>query len=287
MEKIAINYRALVSLITLMGFLIMGLTGIVLFFVPEGRIAYWTNWTFLGISKKQWGNIHILGSLVFAVAGIFHTYFNWKPLMGYIIDKVKGGIKRPWELSFTVGIALILIIGAVFELPPLNSILVFNAYVKESWIISKDYEPPFGHAEMLSLKGFSRKMNINLDVAVKAFKDSEISIKSVEDSLEKIALENNTSPMELYRIIKPLEPEDRVSSDIMYTSEIIEDRFAGSGIGQKRLTDVCEDLGIDIAVAEKRLAAKGIEIAEGEKLKDSAGRYDMNPLDLLKIIAVE
>jgi len=287
MKKKAVNKRALVSLFTSMGFLVMGLTGIVLFFVPEGRIAYWTNWTFLGISKTQWGNIHVLGSLVFVVAGVFHTYFNWKPLKGYIIDKAKGGINRSWELFVTVVVGLILITGAVFELPPLNYILVFNEFIKDSWITSEEYEPPFGHAEMLSLKGFSRKMDIDLEAALKALDDSEISIRDVEDSLKKIAFENNTSPMELYRIMKPFERTSRVPAGLVYTPEMIEDMFAGGGIGQKTLAQVCEQLGVDCSAARNRLAKKGMEAAQGEKIKDSAERYDMNPLDFLKIALVE
>lgn len=75
--------RGLTSLLTLAGFIIMGVTGLVLYFVPQGRIAYWTHWTFLGLDKTQWGDIHILSSVLFVAVGIVHTVNNWRRLWGY------------------------------------------------------------------------------------------------------------------------------------------------------------------------------------------------------------
>ena len=161
MSKQAFNFRKLVSFLTLTGFIIMTVTGIMLFIVPAGRIAYWTNWTFLGLTKTQWGSIHITSSLLFIIAGILHTYFNWKPLKGYFLNKARTGFGFSYELVITLWIGLFIIVGAIFELSPFDSFLEFNEQVKDSWIISEEYEPPFGHAEMLSLKGFARKVDID------------------------------------------------------------------------------------------------------------------------------
>ena len=35
-----------------------------------------------------------------------------------------------------------------------------GGYLKNLWIISRDYEPPFGHAEQVGLKTFTKK-NVN------------------------------------------------------------------------------------------------------------------------------
>lgn len=283
-----IHFRAFVSFLTTAGFIIMALTGIVLFVVPEGRIAYWTNWTFLCLTKKDWGSIHIVSSLIFMIAGLFHLYFNWKPLKGYIVDKVKGGINRAWEMVIALCITVFLVAGAILELPPLNHFLKFNEFVKDSWIISEEYEPPFGHAELLSLEGFAKKMDLDLNNVLNDLRSVGIKVVSVEDSLEKIAKENNTSPMELFRIMNPSgDSGGIIIEDISYTAEMLEDKFAGTGIGNKTLTQVCKQLGLDCTDVRKRLAAKGIEIEESEKLKESAERYNMNPLDLLKVAVVE
>jgi len=281
------NKRSFVSILTLAGFIIMGITGIVLFVTPAGRIAYWTNWTFAGLTKTQWGNIHIVSSLVFVVSGIVHTWLNWKPLKGYFTDRTHKKFRLSWEMAIAGVLAVFLVVGAALEIPPLGSFLKFNESVKESWIVEKAYEPPFGHAEMLSLKGFAKKMDIDLSGALDALQSEGIEVPRVDDSLEEIARENKISPMEIYRIIKPLENIGNDTGETVYTAEMIEERFAGTGIGNKTLVEICAQLGLEISTARTRLKEKGIEMGEGEKLKDSAGRHGMNPMDLLKIIAVE
>ncbi|MFH0959384.1 MAG: DUF4405 domain-containing protein, partial [Pseudomonadota bacterium] len=51
------NKRILVSMMTAAGFILMTASGIVAYVVPHGRIAYWTDWSFLGLSKTNWADI--------------------------------------------------------------------------------------------------------------------------------------------------------------------------------------------------------------------------------------
>ncbi len=73
--------RAFTSLSSLVSFILLLFTGIILYIQPHGRVAYWIKWNFLGLEKDQWGNIHIFSGLLFLVAGGFHLYYNWKPLI--------------------------------------------------------------------------------------------------------------------------------------------------------------------------------------------------------------
>jgi hypothetical protein len=45
-----------------MSFLIMTYTGIMLFLCPHGRVAYWSDWHFFGLSKNQYGGFE--GSII-------------------------------------------------------------------------------------------------------------------------------------------------------------------------------------------------------------------------------
>ncbi len=47
--------RSLIAFMVTWSFAVLTVTGIVLYIVPQGRIAYWTLWSFLGLSKDQWG----------------------------------------------------------------------------------------------------------------------------------------------------------------------------------------------------------------------------------------
>ncbi len=65
------NFRGFVSLFTAFSFLFVFISGIVLYFTPQGRIAYWINWKFLGLTKTDWTNMHIVFCIFFMTAAFF------------------------------------------------------------------------------------------------------------------------------------------------------------------------------------------------------------------------
>ena len=73
------SLRAFVAFLVTWSFAVLGVTGLVLYVVPQGRVAFWTHWSLLGLGKTDWGNVHMLFGGVFIVTGILHLYFNWKP----------------------------------------------------------------------------------------------------------------------------------------------------------------------------------------------------------------
>ena len=60
------------------------LTSAVLYIVPAGRVAYWSQWKLWGLTKTQWGDIHITTGVLLIIAGLLHIYFNWKAIMTYL-----------------------------------------------------------------------------------------------------------------------------------------------------------------------------------------------------------
>ena len=46
------NFRALTSLTLLWMFLALLVSGVVLYIAPPGRIAHWTDWALLGLTKE-------------------------------------------------------------------------------------------------------------------------------------------------------------------------------------------------------------------------------------------
>jgi hypothetical protein len=62
------NIRRVTSLTAMIAFIAMLITSIILYIVPQGRIAYWADWRLLGLTKEQWGDIHInMGLLLITV----------------------------------------------------------------------------------------------------------------------------------------------------------------------------------------------------------------------------
>jgi ABC-type Fe3+-siderophore transport system permease subunit len=113
MKKNGFHGRGLTSLIVVTSFLIMTITGIVLYFTPHGRVAYWVVWQFIGLTKTDWNNIHIISSIAFAIAGAFHIYFNWKAIMNYLSGKISGTLKYKKELAVTGVLSVLIVVGSI------------------------------------------------------------------------------------------------------------------------------------------------------------------------------
>ena len=136
------NMRRVVSLTLLISLLPLVLTSIVLYIVPEGRVAYWSEWTMLGLSKTQWGDIHINLGWLFLAAGFLHLYLNWKPVVAYMKTKAKE--LKVFTLEFNIGLLLTIffIVGTLQGIPPLSTIIDFGASFKEA-AAEKYGEPPY------------------------------------------------------------------------------------------------------------------------------------------------
>ena len=194
MEDRPVINRILISLVTALSFVAMSLSGIAAFIVPQGRVAFWTNWTFLGLSKTQWGNIHITTSVLFLIAGIWHTCYNWTALMQYLRG-IPGRMTASWrDLAIAALVTAFFTVGAVTRTPPINYILNFNNWIKESWVKTPADDPPFGHAELLSLKGFCKKMYIDTGEALRELHQAGLSISDENATIEQIARGNSMTP---------------------------------------------------------------------------------------------
>lgn len=279
--------RGLTSLMTASGFVVMALSGIVAYMVPHGRIAYWTNWSFLGLTKESWAAIHVTTSLLFFGACGFHIYFNWKPLTSYIVSKVHIGLNLKKELAITSAVLVFCVLSAIYHVAPLSYFLDWSESLKGSWV-SREYEPPFGRAELLGLDSFCKKMDIPLEKAVVELEAKRINVIDVKEPLQGIAKRNKLSPMRLYMAIKHLEPKPASTSAIsVFTPQGVEEKFAGSGIGRKTILEIAESMSLDSSKVMQRLAILKIDARDDEPIKQVAERNGLEPIEFLKAMLIE
>jgi hypothetical protein len=287
MAEKGFHKRGFITFLTLMSFLIMTVTGFVLYFAPQGRIAYWVDWRFWGIGKTDWGSIHTISCFLFVIVGIYHLIFNWKALVNYIANKVSGGFRLKKEFGIALIISLAVILGSMYQVPGIKQVLDFSEYAKTLWVKGKEYDPPIVHAEQLSLKNFAKKMNIDLAPATAELNKNGVKVANPDDSLSKIAKDNRTSPVNLYILIKKYEAAPAGVQKASYTVEMVDERFAGKGMGKKKLVEVCQEIGVDLHQAKERLARSQVQAGDEETLHDLAGKIKVTPMDILKIILVE
>ena len=204
-ESPRLRLRPTISLLTAWSFGVMCLTGWVLYIEPHGRVAYWSNWTLMGLGKEQWDAVHVVSSVLFVTVSSVHLGLNWTPFVGFLRRRIGGGFRLRRELGVSLAIVLFVVVSAIAHVPPLDYIIDLNEWAKSSWVRSPADSPPFGHAEMHSLASFCRKMRIDLDKAVSALQTNGIVVTSTDETLEAIASDNGTTPATLYRWIRPLE----------------------------------------------------------------------------------
>jgi hypothetical protein len=239
MNNRGLHKRGLVSLLTLSGFLMMTITGAVLYITPRGRIAYWTDWKLLTLTKEDWVNIHILSLFLFVTAVVFHIYYNWTPLVRYIMDKMSNGLRLKKEMEIALSLCILIFVSALYRIPPLQYFIDLNETVKRSWITTKEYEPPFGHAEQLSLTAFTKKMGIDFDDALTALESQGVKVNNAEYSLKNIARSNDITPMTLYTVIRKFARTDS-RGKMAFSYDAVPEQLRGKGLGKMTLPKVCE-----------------------------------------------
>ncbi len=288
-RKTDIKWRTIISLTTAWMFVIMGITGLILYIVPQGRIAYWVDWRFLGLSKTDWGDIHIVTAILFLVAGGWHLYYNWRAFLGHLRRRAAQGVKLRKELLITVAITVFIAMSAFWHVPPLGYLIDLNEAIKDSWAQTENAEPPFGHAELLSLKGFCKKTDIDVEQALAKLAAMKIKLKSSDETLEQIARRNSISPRDIFGTIKDLRKKkiSETREGRKLTVDDVFERFDGTGVGKKTVSEACAMGGEKVSRCLLRLEHQGFDADPNDTLKIVANRGSVRPIQILQTMLVD
>lgn len=282
------NGRAFTSLCSTVSFILLCLTGIILYVEPHGRVAYWIKWHFLTLEKDQWGNIHIYSGLLFLVAGGFHIYYNWKPLIKYFSAKIENSLQYKRELAISGIVFIWIAVSGMWSLPPLVYVTDLGETIKNSWVTSPELEPPFGHAELVTLQTFCKKQRIPLDQAMLELRNAGFTVNSPKSTLVEIAESKQTSGMGVYVVIKKLEAKpEAMKPGGTWTAETVEETFSGTGLGNKTIGRIIKEMELNPSKVYQRLKTIDIEAADDDKLKTLAEKNNTTPIKLMTTILVE
>ena len=212
LEGNIMNIKRITSLTAFLSFFIVLLTCIILYIVPQGRIAYWSDWRLWGLSKEQWGAIHINIGFLFLLSLSLHIYYNWKSIVLYLKNKAKKIKVFTKEFNIALILMIICIFGTYVEIPPFSTILKISDNFKESAAI-KYGEPPYGHAELSSIKKFAKKTDTDLKTGLILLEKAGYKVDNEMQTLQEIAKNNNVSPKQIYLAMIPKTDKSSVSSD--------------------------------------------------------------------------
>jgi hypothetical protein len=278
------NWRSYVSVLTALSFIGMVFTGIILFFVPPGRVANWTGWTMLALTKHQWIGLHDWFSIIFVIASIFHLYLNWKPFVSYFKSKVTRafGLRAEWALAAVTCIAVL--VCTIAGVKPFSSLLELGESIKHSWDSPKQ-RAPIPHAELLSLTELAQKTpDVDLETMLSNLKDRGINVESPDIVLGELAEANNTTPAGLYEIALGQSAAGISGGGRHGQAGGGHGGGSGRGLGRMTLKQYCRQMNLDLDTAVKKLKEAGFAVSTDMTIRDIADSTGAHPSEILNIL---
>ena len=266
--------RKATSLTALLSFTLLVLTAVILYIVPHGRVAYWADWHLWGLTKTEWGNIHINLGLLLLLAISLHIYYNWKVILSYLKDKTKRLRVFTKEFSVALALTMVFILGTYFEAPPFLWVIEISDSIKDSAAV-KYGEPPYGHAELSSLKTFTTKMGLDLAQSVDRLRKARIEVEKEEQTIQEIAKLNKMSPQQVYLAMKP---DDQVTKGKKLPLT------PPPGSGNRSLADISQEYNLNIPTILRGLAKNNIKATAEMSIKKVAAQNNTSPVDVYEII---
>ncbi len=268
-EKIVM--KKIISLTLAFSFLVMSITGIMLYIVPKGKIAYWANWEMFGLTKSQYGDIHITSMILFLVVTIWHIYYNWKPLMNYLKNSAKQITLFKKELLIALALNFLFVGGTLMGVQPFQGVLDINDDIKAYW--QKQYgSPPYGHAEESSLQSFSQRIGVNIQKAIELLKDKGIVVENKSQTLLQIAQQNSISPEDIHYAIKPKGGKITIGKAMADTGI--------SFLGRRTLHELADMDKINLKKSLLFLQKEGFDATPQSRMREAANALGITPYEL-------
>lgn len=268
------NLRRITSLTALLAFALLIVTSIILYIVPAGRVAYWAGWSLWGLSKEQWAAVHINLGFLLLLCMILHLYYNWAALLSYLKNRARQLRILTPEFNMALLVTLIVCGGTLAGIPPMSSLIHLGEDLSERGNL-KYGEPPYGHAELSPLADFADKVGVELDQALKALRDGGIRVASEQQTLQELAAEHDTSPQQIYLLIKPAPSPDGAT---------VMPEEAPGGTGKRTLAQICEIYQLNQEQVLNELRQQGIAAESNQTMKDIAAANSLDPHGLYGLI---
>lgn len=267
--------RKIVSLTALISFLVTTVTSVVLYIVPEGRVAYWADWHLLGMTKSQWGDTHTTVGTLFLLALILHIWLNWKPILNYMKNRAREMVVMTTPMIIAILLTVAVFAGTLLDMPPMRQLLEYSASLKED--ATETYgNPPYGHAEISPLKKFCGFLGLDVQKSLDALSAAGYDSSITENTLIKdIARSQSVSPQQVFDTIRTGQGADPFTTMPPKPPE---------GTGKLSINTVCKSYGLDKAEVLACLEAAGIEADETATFKELAGKYGKSPKDIYLIV---
>ena len=262
--------KKIVTLVLFFLIFFMFLTALVMFIVPPARVASWADWSFLGLSRQAWEGAHLAMGLLFLAAGVAHLLLHCDELLDHLRDDE--GIVVIFTKPFLIGLVLTLgvFVGALAGVPPVGQLVALSGHIKERTVETYG-EPPYSLAERSTLADFARRMGMETDKALALLRLRNIKAESADLTLAQIARQNRVAPGGVFEALKMvMEPSGGGQAGLP--------KDPPPGLGRRKLSDICEEYGLDMAQVLSRLTGAGYKAQPAWTLAETAKANNILPI---------
>jgi hypothetical protein len=200
--------RGFISLLLAWSFLVAVVSGSVLYVTPRGRVANWSGWTMGGLTKHEWSALHINACLLMLTITIVHLVLNWRIFWSYI-RKRSVGFHLKWEMATSVLLAVAVVAGTLYEVPPLTATVAWNEWIKDYWEQAAPASPA-PHAEEFTLARLAQTAGLTTDEVVTALQEEGLVVEDQSTTIASLAERNEIVPSQIYAVITKRFPDAAV-----------------------------------------------------------------------------
>lgn len=196
------SWSSFISIGLLLSFIIIVISGIVLYIAPEGSLSRWIDWRVFYLDKKQWEQQHTIFSYLFILFSIFHIFkINWILLLSYFVPE-KINLSSFKEIIIAFVITVLVFIGTLYNINPFRFVMDVGSSISSNHSLNVEM-PYIADAEKLSLSDFSEKL-FKVSFEEVYSKLSEFKFKSIDENIivNKFCKINKITPQQLYKILK-------------------------------------------------------------------------------------
>lgn len=265
------SWKAFISFGLTYSFIIILVSGLLLYMSPPGRYAHWVNWKILGFTKEGWQALHTVFSYTFVILSIFHLFtINWKAFLSYLKTKKQTGLNKKREFYISTLLVILFFFGIVYSIPPFKSVMDLGENLTASWEKVEE-AAPIPHAELLTLNELADQMKLSsVDGITTKLKNHGIKFDNVEiQTLKEIAVTNQSTPQAIYEQISQSNLSQR----------------QGSGIGRKTIEEFVAEAGLTPAEAFMILKENNIKAEKGQTLKAIGENNNIPPRDIFELFS--
>ena len=187
------------SISLLLSFLVIAVSGIILYIAPPGRVARWISWIMVGFSREQWEDLHTLFSYLFIILGVLHLFlFNWNLFFSYLRSRITKKLNRKREIIYAAVTFILIAFFTLAKLPPIYSIMDFGNKVSSGWA-DKRGTPPVPHAEEMTINEISKELlGSEPEVVISKIRELGFIVEAGSQRLDSVAASNKVAPSDLF-----------------------------------------------------------------------------------------